>query len=155
MWLLEHGYDVNLYGSGWERHPVLGPHTRGAIPYGPAMAAMLRCCDIYICNHGWFTLQMKVLDSLAVGTFPLVCWVDPIRDTDPITNWFKEDCDIVIYRTREEFLDKVRYYLRHPEERRRIVERGRAITLEHFTYRKAAELMLKTVRRRILERGPS
>ena len=147
-WLLEAGFDVHLYGGGWEEHPVLGAHQRGKIPYGAPLSALIRSSKIHLCVHGIWTLTMKVLDCFAAGGFPIVGWVDPGRDTEPIAEWFQEDRDVVLYRTREELLDKCRYYLIHPEQRREISMRGREIVLNHFTYRHTAEAILAAVRGR-------
>lgn len=149
IWLSEQGYDLHLYGTGWDEHPRLSRHHRGTIPYGKPLASMLWASKMHLSTHGIWTLTMKVLDSLAAGVFPLVHWVDPRRDTEPITTWFEEDRDIVLFRTREELLDKARYYADHPRERQQIALRGREITLERFTYLRVAESMLKTVRERI------
>ena len=149
IWLSKEGYDIDLYGQGWDEHPILAAHHRGTIPYGRAQVRMLRVSTIYLCTHGIWTMTMKVLDCLAAGAFPLVHCVDPRRDTEPITTWYREDQDIVLFRTREELLDKTRYYLAHPEERRRIAARGREITLQRFTYLRAAESMLATIRDRL------
>ena len=91
---------------------------------------------------------MKVLDCLATGTFPMVQWIDPVRDTGPITDWFVEGRDVVLYRTRDELVDKCRYYLEHPDERQEIARRGREIVLKNFTYRHVAADILATVRSR-------
>lgn len=146
QWLAEAGHSIGIFGDGWKRHPVLGKHWLGTIPYGRPLAAMLRASKIHVCIHSHWTLTMKVLDSLAVGTFPLVRWVEPERETGPITEWFEEDREIVLFRTKEELLDKARFYLDHPTERQAITLRGREIALRRFTYDALAAHMLKTIR---------
>lgn len=149
-WLSEAGHDLGIFGPGWEGHPVLGQYAHGLIPYGAPMAAMFRASRIHICIHSHWTVTMKVFDCLATGTFPLVYWVSAERDTDPITNWYQEDRDVVLFRYRDELLDKTRYYLKHPEERRKIALRGREITLRNFTYDHLAAEILSSIRGRIL-----
>ena len=149
-WLSEVGYDLGIFGPGWEGHPALGRYAYGLIPYGAPMAAMFRASRNHICIHSHWTLTMKVLDCLATGTFPLVYWVSADRDTGPITDWYKEDRDIVLFRSRDELLDKTRYYLEHAEKRREIALRGREITLHNFTYDHLAAEMLSSIRARIL-----
>ncbi len=147
-WLAEAGYDVGVFGLDWRRHPVLGKHSHGLIPYGTPLAGLLRASKIHVCIHSHWTLTMKVLDCLATGTFPLIRAVDRDRETGPIDEWYKVDRDVVLFRTRDELLDKTRYYLDHPEERRAIALRGREITLRNFTYDHLAANMLETVRSR-------
>ena len=47
---------------------------------------------------------------------------------------FEEDKEIVMFRTPEELLEKVDYYLAHDRERRRIAERGFKKVMERYTY---------------------
>lgn len=148
-WLVRAGHAVGFYGLGWEEHPVLGEHLRGVIPYGPPLATLLRASSLHLCNHEWSMLTMKFFDCSATGTLPLVRWVDPERDTFPIADRYEEDRDIICFRSREELLDKARYYLSHPGERQRIAARGREITLRNFTYTHAAETMLSGLRQHL------
>lgn len=148
-WLADAGFDLALYGDGWQHHPQLKRYDCGWIPYGRPLADMLRSSAIHLCIHNLWTLTMKVLDCLATGTLPLVNWTSPERDTGPITEWFQEDRDIILFRTKEELLDKVRYYLAHPDERKQIALRGREIALKHFTYSHAAAQMLDSIRTRL------
>lgn len=147
-WLAEAGFDVHVFGPGWRKHPILGPFSRGMIPYGTPLASMLRASKIHLCIHPIWTLTMKVLDALATGTFPLVRRVDGDRESGPITDWFEENRDVVLFTEREELLDKTRYYLNHPKERQAIAQRGREIALRHFTYDHLAATMLASIRKR-------
>lgn len=149
QWLQEAEHRVALFGAGWEKHPALSAVFRGPIPYGAPLAEMLRASRIHLCVHSHWTLTMKVVDCLTAGTFPLVRWVEPERETGPITDWYKEDRDVVLFRTREELLEKSRYYLEHPDERERIAQRGRTITLQHFTYDLLTQEMLSHIRTRL------
>ena len=148
VWLAKAGHDLAVFGRGWEHHPDLMEHFQGWIPYGSPLAGMLRASKIHLCIHNLWTLTMKVLDCLATGTFPLVRAVPPERESGPITDWYQEDRDIVLFRTREELLDKARYYLDHADERRKIAMRGREITLQNFTYEHLAARILSLIRSR-------
>ncbi|RJR35885.1 MAG: glycosyltransferase family 1 protein, partial [Deltaproteobacteria bacterium] len=53
----------------------------------------------------------------------------------------------VCYHHPEEIPDLVRFYLRHSEARRQIVERGRARILQEHTYRHRLQEMLVVLRR--------
>lgn len=149
IWLQEAEHRVALFGAGWEEHPTLSAVFRGPIPYGIPLARVLHASRIHLCVHSHWTLNMKVLDCWAAGAFPLVRLVEPERETGPITDWYEEDRDVVLFRNREELLEKTRYYLGHPNERERIAQRGRAITLRHFTFDRLVDEMLSHIRARI------
>lgn len=47
---------------------------------------------------------------------------------------FKEDKEIVFFRTPEELLDKVEFYLTHEEERRQVARAGHEKVINCYTY---------------------
>jgi spore maturation protein CgeB len=57
----------------------------------------------------------------------------------------QEDISIAVYRSLDELVEKVRYYLEHPEERERISRNGRQIVLESLTYDHCAAKMIEQI----------
>lgn len=53
---------------------------------------------------------------------------------DEITEFFEPDKEIITYRSRHELLDKVQYYLSHPEQAENIRKAGHARALRDHTY---------------------
>jgi spore maturation protein CgeB len=47
-----------------------------------------------------------------------------------ITSYFREDEEMAFFGSDDELVEKCRYYLEHPEERRRIGEAGRRRCIE-------------------------
>lgn len=60
---------------------------------------------------------------------------------------FEEDKEIVMFRTPEELLVKVDYYLTHEQEREQIAEAGHKKVLECYTYEKKLQQLLEWVER--------
>ncbi len=61
------------------------------------------------------------------------------KNTGSITDYFRENEDIVLCSSKDDVLNKIQYYLDNPEERERIAENGRNIVYQHFTYKAVAE----------------
>lgn len=75
-------------------------------------------------------IPLRVFDIMSVGGFVLSNWQPEIPEL------FEEGKEIVTFRTPEEMLDKVEYYLKHEMERQRIALNGyrkvkNCHTLEH------------------------
>lgn len=68
-------------------------------------------------NHDTYT--RRCFEIPAAGAF-LFC-----PYTDDLAEMFEEDKEIVFYRDKQDFVDKVRYYLIHEEERKRVAQAGR------------------------------
>ncbi|CCB85018.1 putative uncharacterized protein [Parachlamydia acanthamoebae UV-7] len=80
----------------------------------------------------------RIFSGIACGALVITA------ENNYLKQFFKDDESIVFYRHGhwDEINEKVNYYLSHEEERRRIVEKGRAITLNHHTWdHRAKELM--------------
>lgn len=70
----------------------------------------------------------RIMDIMGAGGFVLTSYCEETAEL------FEEDKEIVMFRTPEELLEKVDYYLAHDRERRRIAERGFKKVMERYTY---------------------
>lgn len=73
-------------------------------------------------------VPLRVFDVMSVGGFVLTNWQEEIPEL------FVEDEEIVTYKTPEELIDKVDYYLRHENERNRIGMNGYQKIRAQHTY---------------------
>jgi hypothetical protein len=133
-------FETKVYGEGWESlgiRPQRGEVgtagyrkvCRGArIVLGRDWNAG---CECYFSNRTWFTL--------GCGGFLLTNYVPRLEDI------FENHRELVWYRSDQECFELIDHYLAHPEERRRIVEAGRAFALAHRTYDHFARDLLDLV----------
>jgi spore maturation protein CgeB len=134
-----------IYGdSGWQE--LLGPSFRlgPIVNYYDDLPAIYGATAI---NFNATSLQMKaavnqrVFDVPAAGGFLLTDYKEQLAEV------LEPGKESVCYHHQEEIPDLVRFYLDHPGERRRIVERGRARVLGEHTYRHRLQEMLAVLRR--------
>ena len=86
-------------------------------------------------------VPLRVLEIMACGGFVLVNYQEDLAAE------FEDGKELVMYRSLEEMVDKVRYYLEHEDERKNIAKAGYEKVLREYNY---AEKL-----RRILEQKPS
>ena len=86
-------------------------------------------------------VPLRVLEIMACGGFVLVNYQEDLAAE------FEDGKELVMYRSLEEMVDKVRYYLEHEDERKNIAQAGYEKVLREYNY---AEKL-----RRILEQKPS
>lgn len=70
----------------------------------------------------------RVMDIMGAGGFVLTNYCAETAEL------FEEDKEIVMFRTPEELLEKVDYYLTHDEEREQIARAGHEKTMKDYTY---------------------
>jgi spore maturation protein CgeB len=125
---------IDLWGENFHRLPKNSPilaRYRGKA-WGLEMFRILRDSRIAINHHigiaGDYANNMRLFEATGVGTLLL---------TDEKVNlgeMFEIDKEVVSYRTPEECLEKIRYYLSHDRERETIARAGQQRTLKEHTY---------------------
>jgi len=126
MYLATQGIPVRVWGGiSWRRCPWRHPNLR--LEYrelvGPAYAPAICSFDINLCFLRKMNRDRQTTRSVeipACGAFMLA------ERTEEHRRLFREDEEAVFFGSREELLEKCRYYLDHPEERQAIAEKGLA-----------------------------
>lgn len=138
------GINVRIYGSDWQSFRPATPNLRieGRPVLGDEYAAVLSACDINLCFLRRMNRDRQTTRSVeipACGAFMLA------ERTEEHLDLFKEGAEAEFFGSNEELLDKVRYYLGHPEQRKRIAAAGRERCLRSgYSYHERLRWMLKT-----------
>jgi hypothetical protein len=125
LFLAEQGIVVTVWGSGWEqwknKHENLKVKYKPI--YGEEYAKAINGTKINLCflrkiNRDEVT--SRSVEIPACGAFMLG------ERTSRHLEFFQENKEASFFSSRKELLEKVRYYLTHDDERRRIAAAGRA-----------------------------
>ena len=81
----------------------------------------------------------RVMDICAAGGFALTNYCEETAEL------FKEDEEIVMFKTPEELVDKVSYYLEHDVKRREIARKGQEKVLQNYTYEKQLQKLMQWI----------
>jgi spore maturation protein CgeB len=164
-WLRDSGVDVRVWGPRWEYHvrprsrnPLKGlfgkptslpRHVVGGILSDTELVAMYSrskinlgfstCGETHRSNERIVQIRLRDFEVPMSGGFYLVEHLDELQE------FFDIGREIETYRSREEMLDKIRFYLAHDAERDRIRHAGRARCLRDHTWeRRFAAVFQKT-----------
>lgn len=143
-YLASQGIDVRVYGNDWQSFRSSTPNLQieGRAVYGDEYAEVLCACDINLCFLRRINRDRQTQRSVeipACGAFMLA------ERTDEHLELFKEGEEAEFFGSNEELVSKVRYYLDHPEERKRIAAAGRERCLRSgYSYHDRLRWMLKT-----------
>ena len=128
---------VGVWGGGWDAPDVRRALGGDGVVRGPAVsdrtaARIYNACKIGLNVHQVQSrmggLNTRTFELLATGIAPLVDYVEGMEELlDPET-------EVMCYRSPEEACRLARHYLDHPQERRRVVARGRSRVLAEHTY---------------------
>jgi spore maturation protein CgeB len=113
--------------------PHLMPFCSTEPVYGLKKTKIYNACKIVIHvedeEKNVNSLNCRVPEVLACGGFVLTQWT---RDLD--TSGLRDGETVASFQSHSELVEKVEYYLSHPEERQLISEKGRRYVLENLTY---------------------
>lgn len=139
------GFQPVIYGDpGWRE--LVGPafRLRPEVTYYDQLPRVYAASEI---NFNATSLQMKaavnqrVFDVPAAGGFLLTDFREQLAEV------LEPGQEVICYRQPEEIPELVRFYLRHPAERRRLAQAARKRVLAEHTYRHRVQTMLAHLRR--------
>ncbi len=81
-------------------------------------------------------VPLRIFDIMSVGGFVLSNW------QEELTELFEEDKEIVLFKTPEEMVEKIDYYLAHEKERIRIGINGYQKVKNCYTYEHQLQKLL-------------
>lgn len=125
-YLAENGIDIRIWGPGWNKrgsclaHPKI--RVEGKPLWADDYASAISNFDInlaFLCKRNRDRQTTRSIEIPACGGFMLA------ERTDEHLGLFEEGKEAEFFSSDQELLEKVRYYLGHPEERTRIAEQGR------------------------------
>jgi len=136
---------LQVWGQGAEELPPDSAVSRAyqGQAWGIDMFRVLRRSRISVNFHidisGPYANNMRLYETTGVGTLLLTDWKQNLGDL------FEPEKEVAVYRTPEECVDRIRYYLDHESERARIAQAGQARTLRDHTYRQRMEQLVRFV----------
>ncbi len=145
---IEQGVHLKIWGGYRHQYldsPILR-HWHGQI-WGEAQVKALCAAKIGLNFHvdhqpGELDrgLNIRAFELAACGVFQL------LQRVPGVTEFFEEGKEIVCFDSREEMIDKIRYYLAHDEERQRIAAAAHARALREHTWAQRIERMVMLMR---------
>lgn len=139
--LAKAGFRLQLYGGFWDRYPEIRPYAGGLLPPADVKTAIAKG-KVALC-----LVRRANRDGHCMRTFeiPAMSGCMLAENTEEHREIFGEDGSSVLYfQDIGEMLEKTRWLLDHPEERRRLTEAAhRLITRGGHTY---ADRLLQILR---------
>ncbi|SFQ24047.1 Glycosyl transferases group 1 [Lachnospiraceae bacterium XBB1006] len=148
-WLVEAGHtNIKLWGKGWMDIPRYAPYAMGPADNGETLSKIYQAAKIVIGNNTATTAAARAWESMLSGTFYLANYVPPEEDYTDI-RLILEPAEFVMFKGKEDLLQKVDYYLNHDEERMNMARIGRDAALKKMTFDVTVERLLDELAKRI------
>jgi spore maturation protein CgeB len=139
--------DVDVWTSSADVGPAdsaIRSRCRGPA-WGIEMYRILRNSLITLNHHidmaGRFANNLRLYEATGVGTLLVTDWKENLHEL------FEPDAEVIAYRTNDECVELVRYFLAHDMERARVAKAGQRRTLKDHNYsvrmRELAEIVAR------------
>lgn len=145
---LEHALDLPDFPR-MPVNPALKPHLKPPV-FGNEMLQLLADASIVLNTHRddqATASNMRMYETTGVGTCLLTDWKPNLH------KYFADGEEVVAFRNVDDCVEKVKWLLDHPEERRRIAEAGQRRTLRDHTFDQRAAQLDELIRGRIGGKG--
>jgi spore maturation protein CgeB len=127
-------------------NPLLKPYLNKDV-YGLEMFQILHNSMITWNNHIDISRNsasnMRLFEATGVGTCLLTDWKDNLPDI------FEPEKEVVTYKSAEECIEKVKWLLDNPHERRAIATAGQKRTLSEHTFTQRAEQLNEIIKNKL------
>ena len=143
-------FDLGIWGPGWEkleaksklRKCIKGSHTPPSEWLKIYSASKIVLVTHYQDSEERFPVYQaspKIFEAMACGAFVIS---DNQRD---VFSLFKDGEHLIRFDNPGELVEKIKYYLDHPDERKEVAKRGRKEVLKNHTYEHRIETLLSVV----------
>ena len=140
------GFRVAAWGNNWEKQARFQKVSHG-VARNDQVNIIQNESAINLNNSGGVSFHMKAIEILASRNFMLSRFIQ--EDGHPLTDYFRRDEEVVFFNDENDLLEKVRYYLEHPEERTRIAGNAYNKALAMFSYRGLTKKIAGDISKRI------
>lgn len=140
-----HAFDVQVWGDdGWRIAERYGVRYRGSAGHAHEINKIYAASCINVDINRIYQMDiipMRIFDIMACGGFVLA------EHSEDLGELFEPGREVVTYRTLEELASQAAYYLDHPDEARKIAERGRvAVTRNHTVPMRVRHMLESSLR---------
>ncbi|MHC4251376.1 MAG: CgeB family protein [Planctomycetota bacterium] len=132
---------TRIWGPGVDHLPPSSPIRKcyAGKAWGREMYQILRDSQIVMNHHGNvppYANNMRLYEATGVGAMLITDWKENLHEM------FEPGKEVAAYRSPEECVELIRYYLAHEDERQAIARAGQERTLrEHTYYQRMQELV--------------
>lgn len=154
-------YNVRFYGQDWKfEDKMLGWIQRGGQYFNLPIIRSIQKPKLLISEEGNIYASTKISINIheeyqrkyggdcneRTFKIPLAGGFEIVDDVACIKKYFKEGEEIIISDNARDWADKVDYYMRHSEERKKIIENGKKRVLRDHTYHNRVNKILDIIK---------
>jgi spore maturation protein CgeB len=141
-------FQVKVWSPHTNHLPASSPILRAYVgpAWGIEMYHVLRDSFLTLNHHGdipRYANNLRLFDATGVGTLLVTDWKKNLHEM------FEPDKEVIAYRTSEECVEMIQYYLEHEDKRQAVASAGQQRTLRDHTYYQRMQELVSIVHKHL------
>lgn len=145
-WVRDAGFDLRLYGRGWETDPELAPLARGPVAPGEELRDLYHSAAVHLQINLDTNVHPRVFECLAAGGLILAAATPDDSAPGGLGDLLAIGTEIHTFANRTQLLAQLTGMLGDPARRAAAIDAGRQRVLAEHTYAQRAQRILADVR---------
>ncbi|WP_026527196.1 glycosyltransferase family protein [Butyrivibrio sp. VCD2006] len=148
-WIIDAGFtNLKLWGNGWKSNPKYADYAMGPAENGETLSKIYQASKVVVGNNIMTTSAARAWESMLSGAFYLSNYIPPECDWCDIRKIMPEGT-VEYFRTRDELIEKLHYFIEHDEERKAVANKCREEALKRMTFKALMEKVLNILPERL------
>ena len=153
-WLIDAGFkNIKLWGNEWVKFEQYKNYAMGPAQNGEVLSKIYQASKIVLGTNPSITAASRTWESMLSGAFYMANYVPPDVDRIDIRKIMTVGENLVMFYNRKDLIKKVRYYLKHEDERLEMARRGREVALSKMTYDALMKRVIDFIGNKLAERS--
>lgn len=144
-WLAKEGYDIKLYGDEWVNHKTLKKYAMGRAENGEILSRIISCAKIVVGTNQYVTTHPRIGESFLSGSLYIGAEIPKEYDNANVTEFLKKNEEVLLFKSKNELLKLVEYYLTHENERKSFIEKAIIGIKRDLTHKALMRRMLEEI----------
>ncbi|OGR20649.1 MAG: hypothetical protein A3J85_07250 [Desulfobacula sp. RIFOXYA12_FULL_46_16] len=145
MALIKEGHDIKVFGKNWEKFSSFKTIAMGRIKNGADLNRVINESRINLNLSPGTSYHMKAPEVIASNSFMLTRRIPKQYDTMPITDYFKEDIEVILFENEIDLIEKTSFFLKNNEKRKTIAKAAYDRFIDSYGVKKTAQSVLNNL----------
>lgn len=142
MALIKNNLEVRVFGKNWDKLPQFKNIAMGIAKNGNELNKIINQSRINLNLSAEISYHMKAPEVIATDSFMITRRISNLYDLMPITNFFKEGKEIILFDDESDLVQKASFFLKNKIERESIASAAYHKFIESFSVEKEAQFIL-------------
>ncbi len=133
-WVLKREFNTKIFGMRWSNDEKYNRLWQGEIPNGKELSKVYNASKIVLHSNIVHGVHRRFFEASLSGCLCICPRPEKTINLSGLNTYFREDEEVVYFDNKQELYRKIEYYLKHDDERKKIVSNCQRVINEKKLY---------------------